>query len=104
MLAGGKFKMETENKDTIELDTVASDVEEPIVEEIKPKKSKKMLIGKVIGGTLNLRAEPDSDSDIIYVLKNGDAVIIDTEGSTDKYYKVTVNGLIGYCVRSFITV
>lgn len=96
--------METEKKDTIELDTVASDVEEPIVEEIKPKKSKKMLIGKVIGGTLNLRAEPDSDSDIIYVLKNGDAVIIDMEGSTDKYYKVTVNGLSGYCVRSFVTV
>ena len=59
--------METEKKDTIELDTVASDIEEPIVEEIKPKKSKKMLIGKVIGGTLNLRAEPDSDSDIISV-------------------------------------
>ena len=96
--------METEKKDTIELDTVTSDVEEPIVEEIKPKKSKKMLIGKVIGGTLNLRAEPDSDSDIIYVLKNGDAVIIDIEGSTDKYYKVTANDLIGYCVRSFVTV
>lgn len=96
--------MEKENKDLIELDTIASETEEPIVEEIKPKKSKKMLIGKVIGGTLNLRAEPDSDSEIIHILQNGDAVIIDVEGSTDKFYKVTVDGLIGYCVRSFIVV
>lgn len=96
--------MEKENKDLIELDTIASEAEEPIVEEIKPKKSKKMLIGKVIGGTLNLRAEPDSDSEIIHILQNGDAVIIDVEGSTDKFYKVTVDGLIGYCVRSFIAV
>ena len=84
--------METEKKDTIELDKVNSDVEEPAVEEIKPKKSKKMLIGKVIGGTLNLRAEPDSDSEIIHILQNGDAVIIDAEGSTDKFYKVTGPG------------
>lgn len=96
--------METEKKDAIELDAVTSDVEEPVVEEIKPKKSKKMLIGKVIGGTLNLRAEPDSDSDIIHILQNGDAVIIDVEGSTDKFYKVTVDGLVGYCVRNFVTV
>lgn len=96
--------METEKKDTIELDTVTSDVEEPIVEEIKPKKSKKMLIGKVIGGTLNLRSEPDPDSEIIYVLQSDDAVIIDTEGSTDNYYKVTANGMIGYCVRNFIAI
>lgn len=93
-----------ENKDAIKLDTVTSDVEEPIVEEIKPKKSKKMLIGKVIGGTLNLRAEPDSDSEIIHILQNDDAVIIDVEGSTDKFYKVTVDGLVGYCIRSFVTV
>lgn len=96
--------METEKKDAIEFDTVAPDVEEPVVEEIKLKKSKKMLIGKVIGGTLNLRTEPDSDSDVIHILKNGDAVIIDVEGSTDKFYKVTVDGLVGYCVRSFVTV
>lgn len=96
--------METEKKDTIEIDTVISDAEEPITEEIKPKKSKKMTIGKVIGGSLNLRAEPDSDSDVIYVLQNDDAVIVDIDGSTDGFYKVTANGLVGYCVRNFIAI
>lgn len=96
--------METEKKDAIELDTIAPDVEEPIAEDIKPKKSKKMTIGKVIGGSLNLRAEPDSDSDVIYVLQNNDAVIVDVDGSTDSFYKVTANGLVGYCVRNFIAI
>ena len=96
--------METEKKDAIELDTVAPDVEEPVAEDIKPKKSKKMTIGKVIGGSLNLRAEPDSDSDVIYVLQNNDAVIVDVDSSTDGFYKVTANGLVGYCVRNFIAI
>ena len=96
--------METEKKDAIELDTVAPDVEEPVAEDIKPKKSKKMTIGKVIGGSLNLRAEPDSDSDVIYVLQNNDAVIVDVDSSTDSFYKVTANGLVGYCVRNFIAI
>lgn len=93
--------METDKKEIKEVADSLEEITEPVVE--TPKK-KKMSIGKVIGGSLNLRAEPDSDSDVIYVLQNNDTVIVDMDGSTDGFYKVTANGLVGYCVRNFIAI
>lgn len=60
----------------------------------------------IIGVTtvdLKLREEPDAESDILYVIPKGKPVIIIEDGSTEEFYKVNIEGLVGYCVKKFIS-
>ena len=61
----------------------------------------------IIGVTtvdLRLREEPDAESDILYVIPKGKPVVIVEDGSTEEFYKVNTEGLVGYCVKKFISV
>lgn len=54
---------------------------------------------------LNVRSNPDKDSDVLYTLNKGNEVMIDKEASTSEFYKViTGAGLEGYCMKQFIEV
>ena len=72
-------------------------------ERITVKKKIKHVIGKVSAEKLNIREEPDKDADVILIVDKGTPVTIDEAGSTSKFYKVTVQGLVGYCMKEFIT-
>lgn len=78
----------------------AATFEEPESEEVIDK------IGEVSGcGKLRMRKNPNSESDVVCEIKAGTKVLIDEEGSTDKYYKVyTEAGTEGYCLKEYITV
>ena len=66
----------------------------------KPKKNRvKIGVTKV---ALNLREEPSSDADILYVIPKGSAIVIN--GENGEYYKVTVEGLSGYCIKAYVDV
>ena len=67
-------------------------------------KRKKIVIGKVNCDQLFLRAEPDKESDALYVMSKDEAVAIDMDRSTSDFYAVTVNGASGFCVKTFITI
>lgn len=81
------------------------DYTEEKIEPIKPAKKKKQQFGVVGCDQLNLREEPSTDSDILYILNKGETVTLiddDTVKSSGKFCKVLANGVVGYCVKEFI--
>lgn len=69
-------------------------------------KPEEPLIGKVSGcKKLNIRKEPNRESDVLDVVLEGSEVMIDESKSTDDFYKVyTESGLEGFCMKQYITV
>lgn len=54
---------------------------------------------------LNVRKYPYTHADVRCVIKAGDQVTIDVDGSTELFYKVrTESGVDGYCMRQYIAV
>lgn len=78
--------------------------ETPVVQEERKSTNKKFVFGYVTGGSLNLRAEPDPDADVLVVLSDGEPVVLDSTTPINGYYKVTAHNTIGYCMKEFITV
>ena len=81
---------------------IMQEVETP-VEEVKPViKKNRAVVGVVNCDDLKLRAEADADADVIFLMKKDTAVSI--EDTVGDFYKVIVNGVVGYCMKKFITV
>lgn len=88
-----------ENESSI-FDLVGKEEAEKMLGVEKPKKNRvKIGVTKV---ALNLRDEPSSDSDILYIIPEGGPVVI--TGEEGEYYKVTVEGLSGYCMKVYVEV
>jgi hypothetical protein len=99
-------KVEAPDENNIALaDIVEDEKDKKILEPvIKPKTEKKRSpykMGIVIVHTAYLMKEPDEYSDIISVLKKGDAVIIEDD-TDEQYYKVTANIKVGYILKNQI--
>lgn len=62
------------------------------------------VYGRVVNcDRLNVREEPDTDADVVCVIKALTEVEIDESESTDEFYKIYLSsGLEGYCMRKFI--
>ena len=83
---------------------ITETISEPVVEPAPVvSKKNKPEYGKVIGGKLNLRAEPDKDSDILTILDN-DFVVTIVGKNYGSYYKVVVSGITGYCAKEYIKI
>lgn len=53
---------------------------------------------------LNVRMYPRTESKVLCVIDCDAKVTIDTESSTDTFYKVsTVDGIEGFCMKKYIT-
>lgn len=82
---------------------------QPVKEKVKEDEiveTPKVITGVVIDcAKLNVRKLPFTSSDVMCVIKMGDKVVINEEGSTDLFYKVcTAAGVDGYCMRKYIEV
>lgn len=54
---------------------------------------------------LNIRKEPNKDSEVIAVASSLDELRIDSVTSTDDWYAVcTVSGIEGFCMKKFVAV
>lgn len=54
---------------------------------------------------LNIRKEPNKDSDVVVVVTCLDELKIDIDASTDDWYAVcTVAGIEGFCMKKFVVV
>lgn len=54
---------------------------------------------------LNVRQEPNVDSDIVTVINVGTRVIVDEDSSTDDFYKiVTASSVEGFCMKDYIEI
>lgn len=76
------------------------------VEEASVEDTPKSVVGVVFDcSKLNVRKYPYTHADVRCVIKAGDKVTIDEEGSTELFYKVrTESGVDGYCMRQYIAV
>lgn len=92
-----------EEKEMSIADIVTNEEDKKVLEPVKSKK-KKTIIGIVNCDQLFLREEPDRESDALNVLVKDSAVVIDEDGSTSDFYKVVANGIVGFCVKEFITI
>lgn len=54
---------------------------------------------------LNVRTEPNKESDVMCVIVENEEVMIDPDYSTEDWYKVyTKEGVDGFCMKEFIKV
>lgn len=52
----------------------------------------------------NIYSEPDTTSEIIYVIKENSEVLVDMLESTNMFFKiVTAFGAEGFCLRNFVS-
>ena len=93
-----KFSRESAEPEAVE--TVENIIEE--VEETKTEPT----IGIVTNcSNLNVRKNPNPDAEIVCVVSGDTELMIDTEQSTDTFYKVfTAAGVEGYCMKRFVTI
>ena len=85
-------------------DIVTNEEDKKILEPVPTKKRNRAVIGVVNCDSLFLRDEPDSDGDVIHIMKKDDTVSIDINGSTNDFYKATVDNVSGFCMKKFITI
>ena len=74
-------------------------IEEP-VEEIAEEET--CQAGVVIAERLNVRSNPFKDADVLFVINKGQEVIID--GEDGDFFKVVVDGNVGYCIKNFVAI
>lgn len=97
-----------EEKDTITVEDakiVEDENGQMVIEEvvIKPK----TIINGVVSGCerLYVRNQSIRDSEVLCIIDEGTEVEIDNSRlSTEDFYPVIVNGIIGYCMKKFITI
>lgn len=74
-------------------------IEEPVEEIIEEETCQ---AGVVIAERLNVRSNPFKDADVLFVINKGQEVIID--GEDGDFFKVVVDGNVGYCIKNFIAI
>ena len=89
-------------------DPVLADSTE-IAEDIRVKENEEVvkdIIGVVTDCLkLNIRKEPNKDSDVVVIVACLDELKIDPDASTDDWYAVcTVTGIEGFCMKKFVAV
>lgn len=82
---------------------VAEEVVAPAVEEVAEEVAD--TVGVVSGcHRLNVRNRPSTNAAIVTMVNEGDELVLEPCAS-DEFHKVTLaNGVVGYCMKKFITV
>lgn len=96
-----KVKMESVKEPVVaSVDSVTNLVEETVATTALPE----MVSGTVVNCVkLNVRANPSTDADIVYVLDAASEMQIDVAASNNEWLKVcTATGIEGYCMRKFV--
>lgn len=87
----------TETVDTVEQPKVKEPAEEPV-----PVNKTGMVTDCA---KLNVRKNPNTNSEVLCVIEAASKVVIDEENSTGGFYKVcTESGVEGYCMKKFIKI
>lgn len=107
-----KFDDESKNDsvDEISEEVVESEISEEIIEDVVEDEEvedvQKDWVGYVSlpnkDMTLNLRSEPNSDSEVLATLKNSTELIVSDEVSANWYKVFTPSGIEGYVMKEFV--
>lgn len=52
---------------------------------------------------LNVRSNPDINSDVLKIINNGDKLDIIDLNENSEFYKILIDNVEGYCMKKFIT-
>jgi len=87
-----------------ELQEEEQEVSEPKV--VEEQQEETVVVGFVDNcDRLNVRTQPDKNSQVLTIIIRNMAVQVNLEESTDLFYKVkTQSGLTGFCVKEYITI
>lgn len=96
----------THHEDPILVDSteIAKDIR------VKENEENEEVVKDIIGVVtdclkLNIRKEPNKDSDVVVIVTCLDELKIDPDASTDDWYAVcTVTGIEGFCMKKFVAV
>lgn len=95
----GKKKYEDEEMTLA--DVVENEEDKKILAPVKPVKSNSPYIfGYITVDAAFMRKEPNEDSEVITILKKGEAVIVDPNGDAGDYSKITAQISVGYILKS----
>lgn len=70
------------------------------------EESNNIILGTVVSPSgLNIREEPSRNGKVLSVVKDNSTVMIDLDGSENKWYKVcTESGIEGFCMKEYVTI
>ena len=92
-----------------ELDDLKEDDDVELLDEEFPIEDEEEEVPEPLPGVvhdcmrLNVRALPNTLSNVVTTLINGENVLVDLESSTDEFYRVTTEtGVEGFCMAQFI--
>ena len=79
--------------------TIFDYIEDP--NPVVKKKKKRPVNGITTIDHLNVREDPDADSDVLAILDK-DTIVTIIDESDPEYYKVFANRVSGFCVKKYI--
>ena len=81
-------------------------VDEVVIEEFVVETEEKPKTGKVVNcELLNVREQPNTNAEIVCMIKRNTEVEIDVTKSTSDFYKICIaSGIEGFCMKKFILV
>ena len=78
---------------------------EPKNEEVESVSNKELLGVVTNCRRLNVREEPNKDSNILTTIDSGKSVTIYSDESTDGWYRVSIEDNVkGYCMKEYISI
>lgn len=80
------------------LSEIIENVEDKKILESKPKKKNKSIFAYVTAKMAYVRSDAEEDSDIIGIVREGDAMLIADE--LDDFYYGTINTILGYIPKN----
>lgn len=85
---------------------VAPEVEEPKTTAEVEVETPKLVLGVILNcPKLNVRKEPNANSEVVYIADASTEFVIDENNSTEDWYSVcTSTGVEGFCMKKFIAV
>lgn len=90
------------NEEIASPDVVTSTEEKKVSKPIE-NSNEPYVIGYVNADKVYVRKEPRDHGGVLYILKKNKAVIINPKSSTDEYYLISVESVVGYVKKDLIT-
>ena len=78
----------------------AEEIFDELIESKKNVETCNSMEGIVSATKLNIRALPYTSASVLGVLDKGTTVVI--EGEENEFYKVSANGIVGFCMKQYI--
>ena len=89
--------------DEVVKDETTDDVKDDVTDEVNENVSE--IVGTVVNcERLNVRKSATRKSQVLKVIEKGTNVIIENDDTSNIFYKVRIDDVVGYCMKDFIEI